>query len=505
MLENADANVPSCGDGKGSAFADYLARASAACEAGDARLGLHLYLAAFEQASESDVPSEDAIFGLKQAWRVACAMRERALAEYIFERLEPYLSTDEVAACTEQLQGLALDRLEQFGISRDDLEEMSQALSQEALGMMMAPPLVVTPPTPSPAQPSSAAKPQVAGNAPRVGAKAGEKAPAPAHAAPTTAGPALAGALPAPGDTQPVEIFTYDTVAGFATVIERMRALGIGLAGDPDFQALVAMLNARHGFEGMPAADNLLFCSPAHEDASRFMMATVGELGLPAVRMRMEESFQGMPMLCVSAQASDAESLAALRRGFEHGGVLVLEDIDLWGSPLVETSDDMANFVMAAMSRGAREAINLIRQAVENPDVYVLASTTSLEATDPFFLDLLYPYTCVDIDYPTAAEREDMWMDIARSHPSIRAVGRDELVRLSANMPRYDIYLAAREAIEEAYKQGLVERRYQPVTRENLFDKLAAYQPLESSEYSELENAVVSEFSAGLDNLEGLL
>lgn len=489
MFENADANMFSRGDGTSAAPGDYLARAVAACEAGDARLGLHLYLAAFEQASEGDVPSEDAILGLKQAWRVACSTKERALAEYIFERLEPYLSTEEVAACTAQLQGLALDRLEEFGISRDDLEEMSEMLSQEGLGMMVGSPMVVPGPLGAPA--------------PGAPTALGENGP---RAVPAVSVPASAGAPgPGPADAQPVDVFTYSSAPGFATAIERMRALGIGLAGDPEFDAFVAMLNARHGMEGMPVADNLLFCSPAREDASRFMMATVGELGLPAVRMRMEESFQGLPMLCVTAQASDPEGLNALRRGFEGGGVLVLEDIDLWGSPVAEMADDMTGFLMAAMSRGAREAVNLIRQAVENTDVYVLASASSSEAIDPFFLDLLYPFTCVDIDYPTEAEREDIWMDLARSHPSMRAVGRDDLVRLSANMPRYDIYLAAREAIEEAYKQGLVQRRYQPVTRENLFDKLAAYQPLDSAEYAELESAVVSGFSADLGDLDDLL
>ena len=50
-----------------------------------------------------------------------------------------------------------------------------------------------------------------------------------------------------------------------------------------------------------------------------------------------------------------------------------------------------------------------------------------------------------------------------------------------------------------------MERRYQPVTRDNLFDKLAAYQPLDSAEYAELENAVISDFAAGLGELEDLL
>ena len=484
MFERDEANPPASGDPSG-APSDYLARAVAACEAGDARLGLHLYLAAFEQASEaSEVPSEDAIMGLKQAWRVACATKERSLAEYIFGRLEPYLSHDEVAACTSQLQGLAFDRLEEFGISRDDLEEMSEAISQDVMGLMAAPPLIIGGP----------AAPAVALAAPPSSERDVLEQPVPPVGAPE------GGAEP-----QPVDIYTYDTVPGYGAVVERMRSLGIGLAGDASFGEFVAMLNARHGFDAMPMVDTLLFCSPAREDASRFMMATVGELGLPAVRMRMEESFQGVPMLCVSAQAADADKLAGLRRGFEGGGVLVLEDLDLWGSPLSEAADDMAGLLMAAMSRGAREAVNLIRQAVENPDVYVLASASSAEAVDPFFLDMLYPISCIDIDYPTPAERDDIWMDLARSHPSLRALNRDELVRLSANLPRYDIYMAVREALEEAYKQGLVERRYQPVTRDNLFDKLAAYQPLDSAEYAELENAVISDFAAGLGELEDLL
>ncbi len=473
MFENTNAPLGSRDEGAETPE-NYLARATAACEAGDARLGLHLYLAAFEQAAEaSEVPSEDAIMGLKQAWRVACSTKERALAEYIFERLEPFLTNDEAEACATQLQGLAFDRLAEFGFSRDDLEQVSEALAEDVAGMMMVPGLGMA-----------------AAAVPAPAAEAGEGGPA---------------APAADGSVQPVDIFTYDSIAGYGEAVAHMRSLGVGLAGNPEFDQFVSLLNARHGLDAAPASDCLMFCSDAREDASRFMMATVGELGLPAVRMRMEETFQGVPMLCVSAQASDPESLAALRRGFERGGVLVLEDVDLWGSPLADQADDMMGFLMAAMSRGAREAVGLIRQAVENPEVYVLASASSLEAVDPFFYDLLFPISCIDINLPTAVERDDIWMDIARQHPSMRSLNRDELVRLSANLPRYDIYMAVREAVEEAYKQGLVQRRYLPVSRENLFDKLAAYQPLDSAEYAELEKLVVSDFASGLDSLDDLL
>ena len=111
----------------------------------------------------------------------------------------------------------------------------------------------------------------------------------------------------------------------------------------------------------------------------------------------------------------------------------------------------------------------------------------------------------VEIDYPTPEERIEIWMDLAHAHPSLRGVNRSDLVRYSAGMPRFDMYMAAREAIEEAYKDSLMLRKYIPVTRDNLFDKLAAYQPLDSREYRELEDAVIRDFRAGLDQLEDML
>ena len=187
----------------------------------------------------------------------------------------------------------------------------------------------------------------------------------------------------------------------------------------------------------------------------------------------MEENLQGMPVLCVMAQADRQPKLNAARNAFEGAGVLMLEDLDLWMSPMVESAgDDLGGFIMASLSRGAREAISLIRSAVENPDVFVLASSSEAGEIDPFFFDLLEPLSVIDIDFPTVSERDDIWMEIAREHPSLRGIDRASLVRYSAQMPRYDMYMAAREAIEEAYKASLVARRYLPVTADNLYDLL---------------------------------
>ncbi len=579
MLENADANsAPSCGDGRGNSSEDYLCRAAQACAAGNSVLGMHLYLAAFENAAASPGALEEgAVEGLKQAWALACRLKERSLAEYIFEKLEPYLSPDETERCAEQLQRMALDKLEEFGLSRDDLEDMADMISQDFLGMGLMQVEHVT--EPSLAEGLAAAQAaweqlcngaddaesgaEAAGEAGRAekaavpdgegaidgtvalegasGAKDDDAAGSPSAANKSNMAVGSKGAKKsndskesknagvslAAGSTEKkdsarnalaraveeaglkvapaAERITYANLAGYGNAIQTMRDFGVGMQDDPDFKKLVGLLNARHGLGRMPAADTLLFHSPAREDASHFMEATLGELGLPSIRMRMDENLQGMPVLCVMAQADNMPKLNSARNEILGSGALMLEDLDLWESPSPGFGDDFGGFVLAHLSRGAREAVSLIRSAVENPEVYVLASASNVEEIDPFFLDLLEPVSVVDIDYPTPEERVDVWMDIAREHPSLRGVNRSDLVRLSAGMPRFDMYMAAREAIEEAYKDGLASRRYVPVTRENLFEKLAAYQPLDSEEYRSLEEACVRDFRADLDHIDDLL
>lgn len=532
MLENVEFTTPGRDDENSNATAEYLSRAAAASEAGDAVLSMHLYLAAFEQAAAlSDIPSEDALRGLKQAWALACANKERSLAEYIYEKMEPYLTQDEVAACMSQLQALALDRLEEFGVSREELEEMTQMISRDIMGL--APdagmPLGVTPkivkvehvmdhrlPLPSrraDASPAPAADSGSASDQPVQAESASDQPPfeiseETAQALAASAEGALRF-LSGAGEEQPAleepEVLDYGNLAGYGSTIAVMHEMGIGLQGDAEFGELIRLLNARHGLDRMPPLDTLLFRSPAREDANRFIAATVGEIKRPALRMHMEENLQGVPMLCVTAQADlSLKSAASLRNVFADGGILVLEDLDLWNAPAFDSEDERSP-VSASVARGVREAVNLIRSAVENPDVFVLASASGDGMIDDFFLDLLEPVTLIDIDCPTPEERVEIWMDIAREHPSVRGVNRADLVRLSANMPRYDIYLAAREAIEESYKLGVVTRRYQAVTRDNLFDKLAAYQPLESNEYHELEEAVVRDFRRDFDQFESYI
>ena len=502
MLENADRQ--NFGEGFDGRDVDYLCRAKDACERGDAVLGMHLYLTAFEKAvGAAGEPSPEAIDALKKAWNLACDLKERSLAEYIFGKLDPYLSAGESVECSARLQKLAIDKLEEFGLSKDELQDMAEMISKDLLGSDARVLKVEHLGDFTPEDFSSIASGK--GDSAK-GSAEGETNPS-GRGGRSGMSPlsklALDAGVKSADDAK--ETLTYDDLAGYDAAVATMRDFGVGMQDDPDFKSLVTMLNARHGLDRLPVTDTFVFRSPAREDAGRFVQATIGELELPAMRMRMEENLSGMPMLCVMGPAGHMARPSHADSVFSGRGILVLEDIDLWIAPQMDAGDDFEGFVYASLSRGAREAIDLIRSAVDNPDVYVLASAAKDAEIDPFFLELLEPLSLIDIECPTAEERVEIWMEIAREHPSIRGVRIADLVRYSVNMPRFDIYMAAREAIEEAYKESLFSRRYVPVTRDNLFDKLAAYQPLDSKEYHELEDQVVRDFRTDLENIDDLL
>lgn len=476
----------------------YLQQAEEAVSQGDAVLGMHLYLTAFEQASKgSFVPDEAALSGLRSAWELACRAKERSLAEYIFERMEPYMNAEESMRCAEVLQRLALDKLEEFGLSREDIEDMAEMISDDFLGLADSGDRSVqlsnasgTPGVFPTASIFTLGKPAVRAN----GGKDAEAAPKKADE----------GSEEEDDGQQTPRFPAYDDLHGYQGAIATMRTLGVGMQNDARYQEFVRMLNERHGIDRVSASSTYLFTCTAREDANQFMAATMGELGLPAVRMTMEEGPQGAPVLCVMASAGQRSHWGWGHRPFETPGVLMLENIDLWAPPYGEDEED-EDFNFQNLSRGAREAINAIRFAVENPDVHVMATAAREEDVPDFFFDLLEPVQPVPIELPTMQERIDIWADIERKHPSVRGLDMVELVRLSANMARYDIYMAAQEALEEAYKTSLVRGVYVPVTRDNLFDKLAAYQPLDSPEYRRLEEAVVEGFRDDLDHVDDLL
>lgn len=449
----------------------------------------HLYLAAFAASEQIGSGAyQPAIDGLRQAWQAACELKDRALAEHVFEKLEPFSNSEEVAMHAEALQRLALDKLEEFGFSREDLQDMADMVSEDFARTL----------SDAPGPESVVAQVLSIDTAEQKASRGVFSWPLLKPGKPDAAPDAELAEPKNP------EEYTYADLVGFDQAIAAMKKRGIGMRNDEQFIEFMAALAQRHGIDTLPSFETLLFRSPSRADMNQFMMATAQELAAPSVRMYMEETPMGFPVLCVMT-TSDVKMNPA-RGGFVGPGVLILEDIDTWGTPFSSSMDESEGMpYYAQLSRGARDAIMFIRSAVENADVQVMATCSSDAELDEFFYELLGPLDVFDIDLPTEDERRQVWEDVYALYPSMRVLQSSDIVRLSANLSRFDIYMAAREAVDQAFKTSIAQRSYIPVTRDNLYNKLAAYQPLDSSEYHELEEQAVESLREDLDKVDDLL
>ncbi len=430
----------------------------------------------------------------EQAWFLAASGKQRTLAEHIFSLMEPYLSQDEVQQYVMRLQDLALERLEEFGVDRGELEQVLSSIPSQLADMgfdgmdalfdgfldeiegemeltedicteedcsecpdfdvceyHQANPVLNDAPEGESARDDGASSDKAAaseasevpagdddpaaasgksgtasdrfvirsaggtdaGNrqehhAAIVGKQGDGRNAADASQAPDVLpflsqilqgghGAIAAFGLPGAGQKsiQAANRLTYADMAGFEHAIEQMHALGIGFANNPELKNFISFLNEKHGLSGMPVSDAIVFRSAAREDASRFMEATLGELELPGVRINVDENIHGDLVLCVMAQTSLGLRFNASKGQIDGSGVLLLEDIDLWGHLLPFDDDcfECASSRSGAQgpSKGALEAVRLIRSAVENPDVYVLASCSTDADIQGAFLDILEP------------------------------------------------------------------------------------------------------------------
>ena len=286
-----------------------------------------------------------------------------------------------------------------------------------------------------------------------------------------------------------------------------MKRLGVGRMRDPQFKEFVKMLNFRHGVSRMPQLGTLVFSGAAREDANYFMVATVGELGIPAVRMRMDQNIQGQSVLCVMASPDAITDSTSLNRfGFEGPTALILEDLDLWDLPWMDFgSGDISDFLQMQLSRGAREAMAFIQQAIENPEVTVLVSASNLDALDTFFGPMLGLYRLVELDYPNDEERKDIWRHAQAEHPSMRGLDVSKLVPFSKGMSRIELYAVVTESVEEAYRRSVAKDCFCAVRTDDVYMRLSNFHELDSPEYKAIEETIMKRFHRSMDNIDDLL
>ena len=564
----------------------YLQRAASAVEEGDIVLGIHLYLAAYERAlRENRIPSEAVLEGMTKAWDLAIRAKQRSLAEYIFEKLEAFWTPEEMARHAQELQELAFDKLEEYGLDRSLVEDMADMVSQDLMDatddvlyrydgdvvdntalplkrsakngqpslkaendklneasvkgsissgveQKTANPSSQNNPSDDPASVSKEKDFAALNPAALISSSSEERnggvhdednagvdkgaleiesavipSDSPLAAAFAQLTNLATGAASKETQEAPQQQFNYRNLVGFDKAIASMAKLGVGRAKDPEFAQFLEMLNFRHGMPGMPGLGTLIFRSPAREDANCFMVATVGELGLPAVRMRLDRNAMGQVVLCVMASPNFKARLSGVSRsGFDSPTVVVLEDLDLWDLPFFDGSlDDVQSLLTIQLSRGAREALALVQAALTSPEATVLISASEPSEIDPFFWDLIGDHRFVDIDLPDEDERRKIWLSEQSQHPSMRGLNRGQLVDFSRGLSRFEIYAISNESVEEAYRESVAQNTFCAVETDKVLMRLSNFQPLESEEYKRMEDLAVDHFRKELANIDDLL
>lgn len=487
--------------------ADYLRMARNAVENGQFRLAVCLYLTAFEQDSASNQanPTPAAIACLRKAWTHACDLKDRAMAEHIFERISPYLPAETVAEYSRKLQKLSIEKLEDFGIPHDDLEGMADFLTSITEGMPGGSAKVTVKASSDDAPRLATVENElVSPSAPyglRIDANKGKPAPA---KRPVPSAPSVSEETKAP-DAPEAQHICFRDLAGYDGAIQKMKALGFGAESDERYAAFLRMLSRRHGVEPRTSSMPMVFRSQAREDATYFMHAVVGELDQPSVRMHVETTSQGLSMLSVSATSDFKSKQQLMQMNLDRPMTLILEDVDLWFESLPALQQIEDPTVQGGVAHGVREAVSMVRPAIMNPNITVVASCSIESEVDSLFFGILEPATVVDIDLPTCEERADLWEWLADKFPSLRYFDFGELARLTDSMTRYDICSAASEAVDQAYRESISRKAYVPVTKPNLYEKIASYLPLDSQEYEEAQEKVLERFRKELDHIDDLL
>ena len=487
--------------------AEYLRMARNAVENGQFRLAVCLYLTAFEQdfASNQSNPTPAAIACLRKAWTHACDLKDRAMAEHIFERLSPHLPAETVSEYSRKLQKLSLEKLEDFGLSHDDVEGMADFLTGITEGMPGGSAKVTVKASSDDVPRLATVENELVSPSAPYGLRidANKDKPAPAKR-PAPSAPSVSEEAKAP-DAPEAQQICFRDLAGYDGAIQKMKALGFGAESDERYAAFLRMLSRRHGVEPRTSSMPMVFRSQAREDATYFMHAVVGELDQPSVRMHVETTSQGLSMLSVSATSDFKSKQQLMQMNLDRPMTLILEDVDLWFESLPALQQIEDPTVQGGVAHGVREAVSMVRPAIMNPNITVVASCSIESEVDSLFFGILEPATVVDIDLPTQQERMDLWEWLADKFPSLRYFDYGELARLTESMTRYDICSAASEAVDQAYRDSIARTAYVPVTKSNLYEKIASFLPLDSREYEEAQEKVLERFRKELDHIDDLL
>ena len=302
------------------------------------------------------------------------------------------------------------------------------------------------------------------------------------------------------------QIPSYQEIHGFGEPIGAMKKLGFKVADNSEDANFINKLNAYHGISGPKMTSNYLFRSDLRDDTRMFMLSTFKEVGHKAVRFFVEHDISGnfeLKMNVSSIKPSGPVNLAEIL--FEDSGVLILEDIDMWSHLLDAPFSSTPNPLQIHRARNITEVLNLIERALNDPDIFVLASASADCSNFLVVEDLEIFFEIVDISCPTQAEKADLFDWLISQYPSLAQINVEKLTSLESTLSRCEIRNIAGDIVDDAYKYSFANKRVQKITTNDFLMKFSGVFIPESDEFKSISAEVVEDFMGDINSLEDFI
>ena len=488
----------------------FLDAANDALKKGHSGLATHLFCAAFEVSQEKDyAPNDKVIEGLRTAWRLACDQGDRSMAETIFTNLVPYSTPKQMQENMEELQGLAMNQLEDMGLSRDDVQNMAGAIGQELAENI---------------DPSALDGASLEGIMEQLHSLLFNNGPATEDGIQVThsddvdeadeppihpmveniAKPLPEEPTPARAKSSDAPLFDYDSLAGYDQALQEMRVYGFEGAGDDAYREFLQKASAMHGIHGLMLHDPFLFYGPSRDDVALFAQATAGEIGRPVVTMHVEMDETGIGSIKLSGPFRRSIFGSPDPTEFPSPCTFMIENVDMLES-IFDHEDSEQLFLppqqgMQQNTNMRAEVTSYIHALVNRPGVFLIMTGTSPEIAS-VVKHSVGAYQPIEIADPTYYERVSVWRKFAEDHPSFQNLNFNELAAMSEGANRRDIFDAGRVAVKTAYRASLRDHTFHNVTVSDVLVALGSFLDHGSQIYSRVEDQAVNEFSREIDGL----
>lgn len=290
-------------------------------------------------------------------------------------------------------------------------------------------------------------------------------------------------------------------LVGYENAITKLYMQGICFPNPID-QDVIASLNKFYGLENQPCNDPILIYGESEDDTDPFAFAIVDEFDDPTVVIDFGMSGNNVPAVAVSANREvmkHCKNKSALDWISKNNGILVLKQLENWNIPFVDDNFEeelVAPGIFALkIAQGGQEVLNMIFDAIHNPNVQIIATSYDREYIRPEVLEQLGNYLEIEIKAPDDNERKDVWEEQISAHPSCIELDAHHFAKLSEGLFRSEIRQCAEEAVRSAYRRSLATGKVETLTPIDIYEKLIHRVDRNSDSYKYMEDQLIKQFN----------